>query len=75
MKLKFNGGHGALLCDHCGIVIATGNRIPDEAFNIGPDDHYYFCCASCAVKWHYELDKKISVIVPETGMRPKMENL
>ena len=75
MKLKLNGGRGALLCDHCGVVLATGSRIPDEAFEETGEEKFYFCSASCAVKWHYAIDKRIKVIVPETEHLPKPENL
>ena len=69
MKLKFNGGCGALLCDHCGVVIVTGRNIPDEAYEGRDEETYYFCSASCANKWHKELDKRIKVLTPETGDR------
>ena len=73
MKLKFNGGDKALLCDHCRTILATGARIPDEVLEETGEEKYYFCSASCAVKWHYELDKRIKVIIPENGIRPKPE--
>ncbi len=29
MKFKFNGGHGAILCERCGVILKQGKDIPE----------------------------------------------
>jgi hypothetical protein len=43
MKFKFNSGYGAILCENCAVIIASGHMIPD---NISKDKNY-FCCEEC----------------------------
>lgn len=50
MRLKFNNGNLALLCDNCGTIIATGRRIPDTVFADGSKD-LYFCNEECKLKF------------------------
>lgn len=43
MRFKFNSGHGAILCEKCAVIIASGHRIPTNL----SQDKYYFCCEKC----------------------------
>lgn len=29
MKFKFNGGHGAILCEKCSVILKQGKEIPE----------------------------------------------
>lgn len=50
MRLKFNNGNLALLCDNCGTIIATGRRIPDTVFADG-STNLYFCSDECKLEF------------------------
>ena len=41
-KIKFNGGVGALLCNKCDVIIATGTKHEDR-------EHY---CMKCMMEEH-----------------------
>ena len=71
MIYKFNGGMGALLCDHCRTVIATGDRIPSDVENGDEDKLLYFCSRECAIQHKGKLFKTITILEPENGLRPK----
>ena len=43
MRFKFNSGRGAILCENCAIIIASGHLIPQNL----SQDKYYFCCEQC----------------------------
>lgn len=47
MTIKFNGGKLALLCDKCGVICATGDRIPQFCFNNDARDELVFCSSKC----------------------------
>jgi RNase P subunit RPR2 len=65
MKLKFNGGKGALLCDNCGVILVTGKRIPDEVYKTQQYNLLYFCCEDCKTQF---INKTSTVINPENGI-------
>ena len=71
MIYKFNNGNGALLCDHCRTVIATGERIPEEVHFEDRENTLYFCCRNCAIQHKGKLYKKINILEPENGLRTK----
>lgn len=56
MAIKFNGGKLALICDSCGVILATGSEIPKKAFE---NDTVWVCDDECAIKYHKELDKRM----------------
>lgn len=33
MKFKFNGGNGAILCSRCGVILKSGNEIPEYVWD------------------------------------------
>lgn len=75
MIYKYNSGNGALLCDHCRTIIATGDRIPEEVNPKQLDNSIlYFCCEECAMQYKEKLFKKINIFEPENGLRPKPNN-
>ena len=43
MRFKFNSGQGAILCENCAVIIASGHHIPTNL----TQDKYYFCCEKC----------------------------
>lgn len=43
MRFKFNSGQGAILCENCAVIIASGHHIPTNL----SQDKYYFCCEKC----------------------------
>ena len=69
MKLKFNGGKRALLWDNCGVILATGSRIPDVFKNT--TEHLYFCSKECRTQF---IDKISNIVDPENGSRKYKED-
>lgn len=47
VKIKFNGGYGALLCENCGIIIATSDRIPSHYRTNTNYGDLIFCSEKC----------------------------
>ena len=33
MVFKFNGGHGAILCGKCGVILKAGSEIPEYVWD------------------------------------------
>ena len=62
MKIKFNGGRGALLCEHCGAICATGDRIPKQYLLDLNHDDLVFCSKQCRDEYLEEM-KSRSVII------------
>ena len=61
VRIKFNGGNGALLCDKCGVVLATGNRIPGE-YKMNPSvNQYVFCSKECMYEWLESMKKRCKI--------------
>ena len=62
---KFNGGHGAVLCNCCRRIVMAGHEIPDDIFkaatgrgNKSLDDFEpVFCSEKC--KKLYELEQRL----------------
>lgn len=62
VKIKFNGGKGALLCENCGAVIATGYRIPGH-YRVNPTaNEYVFCCEECKNKFIKRLEARCVIV-------------
>lgn len=68
MTFKFNGGYGAVLCDYCHVIVASGKDSFDLLFR-GVPEHKYdiidindrlkvmsntecFCCEECRDKYY-----------------------
>lgn len=51
VKIKFNGGYGALLCENCGVIIATSDRIPEQYKRTNPNGDLIFCSEKCYNKY------------------------
>ena len=63
MTVKFNGGSGAVLCDNCRVIVASGHKAIELLFVDDPENKYsvndinkrlkimaptkYFCCEEC----------------------------
>lgn len=63
MTFKFNGGYGAVLCDNCRVIVASGKKAFELLFVDEPKSIYslndintrlkimaptkYFCCEEC----------------------------
>lgn len=63
MTFKFNGGYGAVLCDNCRTIVASGEKAIELLFADEPKSNYsvsdmnirlkimaptkYFCCEKC----------------------------
>ena len=47
VKFKVNSGYGALLCENCGIIIATSTRIPEQYKATNPNGDLIFCSEKC----------------------------
>lgn len=62
VKIKFNGSKGALLCEQCSVIIATGDRIPTEyKWNPGANE-YIFCSKECMDKWLDGMKKRCKIL-------------
>lgn len=62
VKIKFNGGKGALLCEQCSVIIAAGDRIPNEyKWNPGANE-YIFCSKECMDKWLAGILKRCKIL-------------
>ena len=59
MSIRFNGGNGALTCDFCCKILATGGPNPDKTWQHWFVAHYvydvehdkHFCTGVCQFKW------------------------
>lgn len=65
MTIKFNGGNMALLCNKCGAVCATGDRIPQFCFSDNACDYLAFCSDKCMQDYIEEIIGR-SVIIKNT---------
>lgn len=64
MRLKFNNGRGAVICDNCSTVIYSGfNNFPKDISDaIERKDYDYgpiFCCEKCEKEYNEKHVKKI----------------
>lgn len=50
VKFKFNSGYGALLCENCGVIIATSTRIPEQYKVTNSNGDLIFCSEKCLHK-------------------------
>lgn len=69
MKIKFNGGNRALLCEHCHTIITTEYQNP-TIFNKNNLDKLYFCSSLCMVNFGTTMGQDIVIMEPENGHRP-----
>ena len=68
MKIKFNGGNRALLCEQCHTIIATEYWNP-SIFNKDNSDKLYFCSPLCMVNFGTTMGRDIVIMEPENGNR------
>lgn len=64
MNIKFNGGNLALLCEKCGVICATGDRIPMQYRLDHNHGELVFCSEKCRDEY-LEKIKRRCVIVKE----------
>lgn len=62
VKIKFNGGKGALLCEQCSVIIATGDRIPNEYKRYPGANEYIFCSQGCMDMWLAGILKRCKIL-------------
>lgn len=62
MQKRFNGGIGALLCDNCFCICATGKNIPTEARYQNDSNLYFFCCEKCQTEYFEKFKKRCKII-------------
>jgi ribosomal protein L24E len=62
MKIKFNNGNRALLCDKCCTIVATGERIPKEVSTTNESNNLYFCSEKCLEEYIDSIKKRSKVI-------------
>ena len=62
VKIKFNGGKGALLCENCNAIIATGYQIPAYYRVNSMANEYVFCCEECKAKFLKKMEARCYVI-------------
>lgn len=62
MLHKFNSGAGALLCDNCSIICASGDRIPSEVKYDHNANLYFFCSDKCKNEFFEKLEKRCRII-------------
>ena len=68
MKIKFNGGNRALLCDRCHTIITTEYQNP-AIFNEDNSDKLYFCSLTCLINFDETTDQDLVIMEPENGNR------
>lgn len=64
MRIKFNGGNLALLCENCSVICATGHNIPAQYMLDHNHGDLVFCSDKCRDEY-LEKIKKRSVIIKE----------
>ena len=65
VKIKFNGGYVALLCENCGVIIATSDRIPSHYRTNTDCGDLIFCSEKCYnkhLKKHKSRCKIINIV-------------
>lgn len=65
MKIKFNGGRGALLCEFCGVICATGDRIPNQYFLDINHGDLVFCSEKCMDAFFEKMKRRSKIIKAE----------
>lgn len=62
MKIKFNNGNRALLCDNCRTIIATGERIPKSCVGQTEGNELFFCSEKCLENYKRSIENKSHII-------------
>ena len=56
-RIKFNSGMGAILCENCAVIMASGSDVPKHIMtNPSPNEHY-FCSERC-LEEHIERERR-----------------
>lgn len=61
VKIKFNGGLGAVLCESCHVVLGTAKDFP-HYFPEGSPNEHLFCSEECKKKYLEHIEKQCRVI-------------
>lgn len=62
MRIKFNGGNPALLCNKCSVICATGDRIPKQyRLDLNHGD-LVFCSEKCRDEYLEKIKKRCVII-------------
>lgn len=62
MKIKFNNGNGALLCDSCRTIIATGHNIPKSCRAQSESNELFFCSQECMDSYIEKIKKRSKIL-------------
>lgn len=62
MKIKFNNGDRALLCDGCKTVIATGHNIPKSCISQVESNELFFCSHECMNNYIEKIKKQSKIL-------------
>lgn len=62
MQKRFNGSIGALLCDNCFCICASGKNIPPEVRCQNDPNLYFFCCEKCQEEFFEKFKRKCRII-------------
>lgn len=62
VKIKFNGGLGAVLCESCHVVLGTAKDFPHYVSNPSPNEHL-FCSEECKKKYLEHIEKQCRIII------------
>ena len=61
VKIKFNGGVGAILCETCHIIVGTYKDFPHYFTNSNSNEHV-FCSEECKKKFLQHIEKQCKII-------------
>lgn len=64
LKFKFNGGHGAVLCSNCSVIIMQGSHIPKDIWDAVNNEKLkdippMFCCKECEEEYNKKKDEEL----------------
>lgn len=63
VKLKFNGGYGALLCENCGVIIATSARIPEQYKRTNPNGDLIFVLRNVIINIYRNIRVDVKLLI------------
>lgn len=61
VKIKFNGGLGAVLCEGCHVILGTAKDFP-HYFPEGSPNEHLFCSEECKKKYLEHIEKQCRII-------------
>lgn len=60
--IKYNNGLGAILCESCRVIIATGKDIPSHLLTNNSENEHYFCSEECKNKYLEKEEKRCIIL-------------